>query len=44
MFTEKTAIVLGAGASWHYSYPTGEDLIKNIIKTAKEILVAYNRQ
>lgn len=34
MFTEKTAFILGAGASWHYGYPTGEELISHIKKRA----------
>lgn len=35
MFTEETVIVLGAGASCHYGYPTGEELIDNIVQTIK---------
>jgi hypothetical protein len=35
MFTEKTVFILGAGASWHYGYPTGEALVKKIIDKAK---------
>jgi hypothetical protein len=31
MFTNKTVFILGAGASWHYGYPTGEELVKTII-------------
>jgi hypothetical protein len=34
MFTTKTAFILGAGASWHYGYPTGEQLVKKIIEKA----------
>src|SRR5277367_324962 len=34
MFKRKTALVLGAGASWHYGYPTGEDLVKKVIQKA----------
>lgn len=34
MFTEDTVFILGAGASWHYGYPTGEDLVKKIIAKA----------
>jgi hypothetical protein len=40
MFREKTVFVLGAGASWHYGYPTGEGLVENIISMA-ERLSAY---
>jgi hypothetical protein len=35
MFTEDTVIILGAGASCHYGYPTGEQLINNIIDDIK---------
>jgi hypothetical protein len=31
MFRKKTVFILGAGASWHYGYPTGEQLIKQVI-------------
>ncbi len=27
MFDRKTVFILGAGASWHYNYPTGADLV-----------------
>jgi hypothetical protein len=40
MFANKTVFILGAGASWHYGYPTGEDLIKNVIAKAR-IAVEY---
>lgn len=35
MFDAKTVFILGAGASWHYGYPTGENLVKDIIEKAK---------
>lgn len=35
MFNERTVFILGAGASWHYGYPTGEELVKRIIVMAK---------
>src|SRR5438132_741389 len=35
MFKAKTVIILGAGASWHYGYPTGEELVKRVIGKAK---------
>lgn len=38
MFEEKTVFILGAGASWHYGYPTGADLIKNVIKFADDLV------
>jgi hypothetical protein len=28
MFTEPTVLILGAGASWHYGYPTGEEMLE----------------
>jgi hypothetical protein len=34
MFVEPTVFLLGAGASWHYGYPTGEELVKKIIQKA----------
>lgn len=35
MFTEPTVFILGAGASWHYGYPTGEMLVEQAIDTAR---------
>jgi len=29
--------LLGAGASWHYGYPTGEELVKKVEATAREV-------
>ena len=37
MFTENTVFVLGAGASWHYGYPTGEELVKEVIKKSEQL-------
>jgi hypothetical protein len=34
MFTNQTIFVLGAGASWHYGYPTGEKLVNGVITAA----------
>src|ERR1035437_10106128 len=36
MFDEQraTVFILGAGASWHYGYPTGEKLIKLVANKA----------
>jgi hypothetical protein len=34
---KKTVFVLGAGASWHYGYPTGEGLIEQVVLMAKRI-------
>jgi len=30
MFSEPTVFILGAGASWHYGYPTGEELVEEV--------------
>jgi hypothetical protein len=35
MFDRRTVFILGAGASWHYGYPTGEGLVKKVIEKAK---------
>lgn len=37
MFTEKTVLILGAEASWHYGYPTGEGLVEEAAKMARAI-------
>lgn len=37
MFTEPTVFITGAGASWHYGYPTGPILIEKTNALAKEI-------
>jgi hypothetical protein len=42
MFANKTVFILGAGASWHYGYPTGEDLIKNVIAKARIAVEYFN--
>ena len=39
MFTKKTVFILGAGASWHYGYPTGEGLVKKVIEKAHHLLI-----
>jgi hypothetical protein len=31
MFRNKTVFLLGAGASWHYGYPTGEQLVREVV-------------
>ena len=38
MFTKNTVFILGAGASYHYGYPTGEELIERVIKKAEEVV------
>jgi hypothetical protein len=37
MITKETVFVLGAGASWHYGYPTGEGLIDHVIRIAHRL-------
>jgi hypothetical protein len=32
MFRKPTTFILGAGASWHYNYPTGENLVREVIQ------------
>ena len=39
MFKEDTLLILGAGASHDYGFPTGEELIKNILSTEGTIMV-----
>jgi hypothetical protein len=29
--------LLGAGASWHYGYPTGDDLVKKVVTRATSL-------
>jgi hypothetical protein len=38
MFDKETVLILGAGASWHYNYPTGEALVVAIRNVAKKLL------
>jgi hypothetical protein len=38
--SNRTVFILGAGASWHYGYPTGEALVGKIIEKA-EIALRY---
>jgi hypothetical protein len=33
-----TVFVLGAGASWHYGYPTGEGLVDQVVNMAQRLL------
>lgn len=35
MFNEETVFIIGAGASWHYGFPTGEELVERVIEKAK---------
>jgi hypothetical protein len=38
MFKKETVFILGAGASWHYGYPTGEELVKRVKGKARGLL------
>jgi hypothetical protein len=42
MFKAKTVMILGAGASWHYGYPTGEELVKRVIAKATTVARYFN--
>jgi hypothetical protein len=35
MFKQQTVFITGAGASWHYGYPTGERLVLEVIDLTK---------
>ena len=35
LITNNTVFVLGAGASWHYGYPTGEALVEDVVKMSR---------
>jgi hypothetical protein len=37
MFDKETVLILGAGASCHYGYPTGEELVERIIERTKDV-------
>ncbi len=37
MFHTPTVFILGAGASWHYGYPTGEDLVPQVVAAAQKL-------
>ena len=43
MFNEETVFILGAGASWHYGCPTGEDLVNEIRKKADKLVIDWKR-
>lgn len=42
MFTKQTVFVLGAGASWHYGYPTGEELVKKILQKMPNVIEYFS--
>jgi hypothetical protein len=35
MISEPTVFILGAGASWHYGYPTGDELVSCVVQMAE---------
>jgi hypothetical protein len=37
MFRKETVFVLGAGASWHYGYPTGEELVADVLRCTQRL-------
>jgi hypothetical protein len=37
MFEKPTVFILGAGASWHYGYPTGEELVARVIEVCEKL-------
>jgi len=43
MFRTKTTFILGAGASWHYGYPTGEELIDLVVGQASALAILFER-
>jgi hypothetical protein len=43
MFREQTVFVLGAGASWHYGYPTGAQLIADVVDEAGQLADHFAR-
>ena len=43
MLDAKTVFILGAGASSHYGYPSGEDLVRRVI-TKAEIAGRYFKE
>src|SRR5579859_2195639 len=42
MFRKKTVFILGAGASTHYGYPTGEKLVEQVIKLAGDAATYFS--
>jgi hypothetical protein len=44
MFRKKTLLVMGAGASWHYGYPTGAELVSEVRDLARALQRYYNKR
>ncbi len=43
MFLNDTVFILGAGASWHYGYPTGEMLVRKAVLRSRTIAEYFRR-
>src|SRR5262245_54305569 len=43
MFKKQTVFILVTGASWHYGYPLGEDLVRLVVEEARA-LATYHRE
>ena len=43
MIQDKTTLILGAGASCHYGFPTGEGLIKQVCTEADNLIKLYEQ-
>jgi hypothetical protein len=44
LFKNETVFILGVGASWHYGYPTGEELVKKVARRARDIANFYDQE
>jgi hypothetical protein len=44
MIDNSTVFVLGAGASWHYGYPTRDDLVSQVIEMAERFSTYCKRR
>lgn len=44
MFRRKTTFLLGAGASWHYGYPTGDRLVADVADAALPVAGYLDRR
>jgi len=42
MFERKTVFILGAGASWHYNYPTGDGLVSCVLENVNNLIECYD--
>lgn len=44
MFDQPTVFILGAGASWHYNYPTGEELVQEIKHKTEAVITCFENE